>query len=165
MLTAAKKRSAFTLIELLIVVAILGILAAVGIPMYQGYQNTAKYNASLANFNNASAFISAELTKCGITDSMSLKREQDKGTTTEECQVYTATTVSDALITHFEFDGWKDPYNNEDDAITDDTDNQKGLLKLAPTVDQEGSITLKGIAEKEPGADSETLIQTFFLEW
>ena len=164
MLTTANKRSAFTLIELLIVVAILGILAAVGIPMYQGYQNTAKYNASLANFNNASSFISAELTKCGISDTMSLKREKDKGNVAAPCQDYDAATVATALITHFGFDGWKDPYTG-DPAIKAAPEDVKGLLKLAPTVDQEGSITLKGIAEKEPGADPETLVQTFFLEW
>ena len=51
MLTKVKNKLAFTLIELLIVVAILGILAAVGIPMYQGYQDSAKYNATRSNFN------------------------------------------------------------------------------------------------------------------
>ena len=76
-----KNRLAFTLIELLIVVAILGILAAVGIPMYQGYQKTAKYNSTLANFNNASSFMSAELTKCGISDVMSLKQSSSAGAT------------------------------------------------------------------------------------
>ena len=35
-------KKAFTLIELLIVVAIIGILAGVGIPMYNGYMADAK---------------------------------------------------------------------------------------------------------------------------
>ena len=42
-------KKAFTLIELLIVVAIIGILAGVGIPMYQGYIESAKINATKAN--------------------------------------------------------------------------------------------------------------------
>ena len=36
------KKKAFTLIELLIVVAIIGILAGVGIPMYNGYMANAR---------------------------------------------------------------------------------------------------------------------------
>jgi len=93
-----KKSLGFTLIELLIVVAILGILSAVGIPMYQGYQKTAKYNATLANFNNASSLISAELTKCGISDVMSLKQSASAGATDyTPCQV-TAATLAPILV-------------------------------------------------------------------
>ena len=44
-------KKAFTLIELLIVVAIIGILAGVGIPMYNGYIEESKYNSIKKNFN------------------------------------------------------------------------------------------------------------------
>jgi type IV pilus assembly protein PilA len=48
----------FTLIELLIVIAIIGILAAVGLPMYNGYKEKAKENISLTNHKNFVKYIS-----------------------------------------------------------------------------------------------------------
>jgi len=58
------KKKAFTLIELLIVVAIIGILAGVGVPMYNGYMATAKVNSASTNHANVKSFVSATLTKC-----------------------------------------------------------------------------------------------------
>ena len=59
-----KNIKGFTLMELLIVVAIIGILSAVGIPMYSGYMATAKVNASKANHANAKSFIAGTFAKC-----------------------------------------------------------------------------------------------------
>jgi len=59
-----KLNKSFTLIELLIVLAIIGILAGVGIPMYQGYMENAKLSAMKANNYNICNVISSTQFKC-----------------------------------------------------------------------------------------------------
>ena len=56
----------FSLIELLVVVAIIGILAAVGIVAYSGYVYSAKINAIKAQHAQIVKFIALEKGKCEV---------------------------------------------------------------------------------------------------
>ncbi|XOJ61739.1 type II secretion system protein [Candidatus Pelagibacter sp. Uisw_090] len=60
------KKNGFTLIELLIVVAIIGIFAAVGVVTYNGYTKSAKEKTTEINFRNINKSLMIEFMKCEL---------------------------------------------------------------------------------------------------
>jgi type IV pilus assembly protein PilA len=114
-MTLFRNQKGFTLIELLIVVAIIGVLAAVGIPMYNGYILQAKIKATQENHARMRGEITAVLVKCSADSSNRFQLKDATGTLTKvSCYTSTADYIP-AFVKHFSND-FKNPYNSNDPA-------------------------------------------------
>ena len=87
-------KKGFTLVELLVVVAILGILAAVGIVSFGGFLGSAKENATKTNFNSVMKYIEMELLKCDMGleleayEKFESNRQKYSGLVLTSCETY-----------------------------------------------------------------------------
>ena len=90
------KKKAFTLIELLIVVAIIGILAGVGVPMYNGYMASAKVESAKTNHSNLKSFMAATITKCSTLGGTATVKV---GSATARCN-YSASSWASVFTTY-----------------------------------------------------------------
>ncbi len=125
----ARLNSGFTLVELLVVIAIIGVLAAVGIPAYNGYQASAKVNATKANYANAQKFIAAEVAKCSTGGALTVFT----GMTPPTCPGATAATLAPHFVSYFSNanSGFKNPHNPAaTSVISSNVNSDKGSMNI-----------------------------------
>lgn len=93
-----KEQNGFTLIELMVVVAIVGILSAVGLPALTKAQDKAKDSAAIANVTNASKECALSLVTAGNADDYNAGNgaveADDKGEGAEDATGWAAKNVT-----------------------------------------------------------------------
>ncbi len=108
------KQKGFTLLELLVVVAIIGILAAIGVVSFGGFQRAAKVNATKTNFKTVVDFIRLTIQRCEIGEAVYFDINKELGTkTNDRCGIIRnkkADLVQAAFLGHFRAQKWCNPY-------------------------------------------------------
>ena len=110
----------FSLVELLVVVAIIGVLAGVGIVGYQSYTDSAKSRVAVANFNSVKRFVETELTLLN-NNIQTVSGAISAGSSCSSLTPYTvySDTLSDfveGLTCYFATDGYGNAFKNPYDA-------------------------------------------------
>ena len=108
----------FSLIELLVVVAIIGVLASVGVVAYQGFIASSKTNAAKANHTNIVKYVAAEFAKCasGSTTYLQYTNNTSGGKSNVTC-TSSHTTHDNYWYNHFWYEGFKNPYLSTERAV------------------------------------------------
>ena len=107
------KQRAFTLMELMIVIVIIGILSAVGMVMFGGLTEKAKRNGTIANHINLKKWIQLQIIKCQIDpNGKIIYRENFKDRMGHfDCPINANATVDgDYFGSHFFYEGWTNLY-------------------------------------------------------
>ena len=105
------KQKAFTLMELMIVIVIIGILSAVGMVMFGGQAEKAKIAASKANHKQVVKFIYVSVTSCQLGNQLILKQNPTTNTSDlcPDVLAGNANKIAIQLTYHFSSLNWCNP--------------------------------------------------------
>ena len=138
-----KTHKGFTLIELLVVVAIIGIISSIGVVAYNGYTNSAKRNATIAQHKTAVKFIKHKLAMCMINDGGSLPISSKYSI---NCNIDNNASgineLNNTFINFFLDKGWKNPYGDTNPVVYIGTNSSKdfnGRMRFDETECSSGS--------------------------
>ena len=117
---------------MLVVVAIIGILASVGVVAYSGYTQSAKKGAAKSNHNSVKKWVQNELQKCSIGESKAMNEALDCDTNSaNEAAIVTAIVKSLAT----DSDDMKNPWSSSGtDAVTATANTACNTDEMAGTV-------------------------------
>ena len=115
-----KLQKGFSLVELLVVVAIIGVLAGVGIVGYQSYTESAKSRVAIANYNSVKRFVETELTLLN-NNIQTVSGALQQGANCSSTSKYTVHSASmtnflTGLSCYFATDGYGNAFKNPHDA-------------------------------------------------
>ena len=124
------KQRAFTLMELMIVIVIIGILATVGMVMFGGQTEKAKRIATISNHNNLAKLMQLNIMKGLMGDKIYLTSNSTGATVEIYCCPINASTARSRYVTHLRWSGWKNPYDDKEEAAAENCNSKPGCIEI-----------------------------------